>query len=490
MKRNIPCIIGVAQHTWHPANGDSPEPLEQWALMAKAAAKDAGNEGLISAIDELDVIYSISWAYDNAAQQLADKLGISSCKQKLSGLSGTSPQKFINEAAEQILRGETQLALVVGGEALATKKRAKKAERDLGWTKTETKQRLPFDDMPHPSEIAHKFFQAYLTFSILDSARRKHHGLTLTENQQQEAEMMAQLSQIAAKNPDAWFPRGYSADDLLSTDKGNRPVVSPYTKLMMAFMDVDMAAAVIIASEEKADELGVPQDKRIYLHGWSYAREPIYMAERPELWHSPAIEFATKQATAMAGVKAADIKHLDVYSCFPASLNFTRDALGITDAAKPLTVTGGLPYFGGPGNNYTTHSIASLVKTLRNEPNEFGAITGVGMHLTNHVVGVYSAQRPADTLQAPDYSLAQQHMETFGKKTIDANADGEATIAAYSVLYNPEGDMAYAICDLENGHRCYAVCRDPALVAAMNTEEWIGRKVQLSAKEAVNYIVA
>lgn len=485
--KHLPCIIGVAQKTWRASEGDAPEPIEQWVQIAHSAAKDAGNENLLASVDELDVIFSLSWNYDDATAQLADKLGIRNCNKKLSGLSGTSPQKFINEAAEQIIAGKTQLALVVGGEALATKKKAKKEDRKLPWAKPQTKPQMPFDDPFHPSEIAHQIFQAYLTFAMLDNARRHHKGLTHTQNREQEAAMMASLSAVAAKNPDAWFPKAYSTAELLDISAANRPVAWPFTKLQMAFMDVDMAAAVIIASDAKADELGVPKEQRIYLHGWSYAREPIYIAERPEPWHSPALEIAAKQTLGMANITQDKIKHLDLYSCFASSLNFTRDALGISDRdPRPLTITGGLPYFGGPGNNYTTHSVVQMVKRLREHRGDYGLVTGVGMHLTNHVMALYSSNPPRQLPTPPDVEQAKSYVKGFGKKTIVNEASGAATIIAYSILYAPDKNTAYAICELADGSRCYAICHEQATVSAMEKEEWVGRSVTLRHENKIN----
>ena len=51
----------------------------------------------------------------------------------------------------------------------------------------------------------------------------------------------------------------------------------------------------------------------------------------------------------------------------------------------------GLPYHGGPGNNYSTHAIACMVERLRARPGASGVVTGVGWYLTKHSVGVYSS---------------------------------------------------------------------------------------------------
>ena len=38
------------------------------------------------------------------------------------------------------------------------------------------------------------------------------------------------------------------------------------------------------------------------------------------------------------------------------------------DDARGVTQTGGLPYHGGPGSNYMTHSMAAMAETLRPTP--------------------------------------------------------------------------------------------------------------------------
>ena len=487
--KNMPCIIGVAQKTWRLEQGDAPQPLQQWDEVARQAASDCGNAEVLSKIDDINVIYSLSWNYDDAPTQLATQLGITGpFKKRLSGLSGTSPQKFLHDAAEHIMQGKSSVALVVGGEALATKKKAKKEDRKLPWPKPQSKPVMPFDDPFHPSEVAHQIFQAYLTFAMLDSARRHQKHLSLQQNREQQCEMMAKLSQVAAHHPDAWFPKAHTAASLLHTEGSNRLVAYPYSKLQMAFMDVDMAAALLVTSHEKADELGIAPEKRVYLHGWSYAREPVHLAERPELWHSPAMEIASEQALQMAAISSQSLTHLDLYSCFPASLNFARDALGINDQdPRSLTVTGGLPYFGGPGNNYTAHALVSMTETLRRHPGDFGLVNGVGMHLTNHSFGIYSTSIPQRALLAPDYQKAQHYVESYGKKPIESEAGGEGTVVAYSIIYGADKNTAYAICELTNGNRCYAICDDQQLVARMQQEEWVGKVVTLRCENKINH---
>jgi len=481
--KNLPCIIGVAQQTWRAAQGDAPHPLLQCAAVTQQAAEDCGNKKILEHIDEVDAVLSISWHYDHLAKQLADHLQLKNGERKLSGLSGTHPQRFINEAAEKILKGERRAVLITGGEAFATKKRAKKENRTLDWPKAQSKPEHPFEDPFIPTEIAHEVFQAYTTFALLDSARRAKRGLSLSQNRQQEAQMLSRLSEVAAKNPRAWFPKAYTPAQLFEINDSNRMVSSPYTKNTMAFMDVDMAASIIITSNELADELGVPQEKRIYLRGWGYDKEPPYIAQRHELWHSPAMARASQHALKMANLSIQDMQHMDIYSCFASSLNFSRDVLEIQDNDKrSLTITGGLPYFGGPGNNYTTHSVATMVETLRQHRGENGLISGVGMHMTHHVFAIYSS--------TPALPVIDVKVDTSvpALKKLQDQVNGTATILGYTVNYAPHANTALAVCELPNGDRCYARCTDAAILKSMDEEEWVGKQVNLVSENNINRI--
>ena len=202
--------------------------------------------------------------------------------------------------------------------------------------------------------------------ALLDTARRIHAGTDIDPYRAELGALLAPLGAVAAADPEyAWFPVAHSPSAIIDPSPSNRLVATPYTKLMTAVMDVDMAAAVLLATEARADSLGVAPDRRIYLRGTGTADEPPAMAARPDLWRSPAMAGAARGA--LGGTAVDDVGHLDLYSCFAASLGFARDALGISDD-RPLTVTGGLPYHGGPGSNYATHALAAMAETLRDDP--------------------------------------------------------------------------------------------------------------------------
>jgi acetyl-CoA C-acetyltransferase len=269
-------------------------------------------------------------------------------------------------------------------------------------------------------------------------------------------------------------------------------VAYPYTKLMTSIMDVDMAAAVLLASAERADALGVPEEKRVYLRGWGYAEEPANVAAHPELWRSPALASAAKAALWTAQVEVDDVAHRDLYSCFASSVCFALDGLGIPEddaRAAAVTQTGGLPYHGGPGSNYMTHSIAAMAETLRADPGSNGVVSGVGMHMQKHAYGVWSTT-PGIPLR---YASGGTVPIPVGPGVpIVASPEGTAMVATYSVLHGRDGEpeRALLICDLPEGGRCYAQLEGgaAALVEA-ETDELVGRRVTLTPKEQLNLAV-
>jgi acetyl-CoA C-acetyltransferase len=485
-----PCVIGVAQRTYRADKETTPEPLEMWAEICRAAAGDSGGNDVLAASDSLSVVYNLSWQYDDPPRRLAERLGLRDGHRFYSGLSGTTPQQLVQRAGEAILAGERDLAVIACGEALDTKKRLKKEDAKPDWSfRPAERTGMPFDDPFHPAEIAHQVFQAYLTFALFDVARRAHRELSPQQHRQQLGELLAPMSRVAAANPNAWFRREHTPEEITGVTPDNRMVSYPYTKNMVAMMDVDMAAALIVASHEKADALGVPGDRRVYLRGWCYAKDPVYVSEREEMWRSVAMEEAGREAMACAGIGIDDIAYLDLYSCFGSSVEFAQDALGLSsDDSRDLTVTGGLPYHGGPGNGYLTHSIATLVERLRCDPAAYGMVSGVGMHMTNHVYGVYSAT-PGD-VAPPNAAAVQARVDATPRRSIRDTATGPAQVAAYSVLHSRRGpESGLAVCDLPDGSRTYARVEGEERLREMESAEWVGRSVVLrDGGDSVNLV--
>lgn len=459
-----------------------------WDEVVRAAAADASvpADRVLHALDSLDLVYCQTWQYDDAPARLAAQLGIAPRRLNYSGIGGTQPQQLVNAAAEAILQGHTEVAVVASAEALDTQRRYRaRGERYPYRFKPQDKRPFPYEAPFHPAEVAHEVFQAWLTFAIFDNARRASLGVGLEQYRRQAGEMFSRFTEIAAANPLAWHRTVRDVDDLVTARPDNRMVGYPYTKYLISVMDVDMAAAVVITSHEAADRLGVPADQRIYLRGWCYCTDPVYVAEHADLASSPAMRAASAEAFRVAGAGIDDVAHLDLYSCFPSSVNFARDALGIAaNDARPLTVTGGLPYHGGAGSGYMTHSIAQMVRRLRTDPGALGLVTGVGMHMTKHVFGLYSA-RPGPVAMPEGAAAQSEAMRDASVAVVQDAAGAEATVAAYSVVHGRDGSPEWGllVCDVPGG-RAYARLAEPDALAEAETTELVGRSVRLSAETA------
>jgi acetyl-CoA C-acetyltransferase len=485
-----PCLIGWSQHTWPKSvDVDAPEPLDMWEFVTRQAAAATGSRSdVLGAIDRALVVYTQSWPYDDPVARLSERLGMSPRHRLYSGIGGTTPQVLLQETAAAMLRGESELAIITSAEALDTVKKIRSRGERPAWSfRDPEKKPFPFEAPFLPAEVAHDIFQAWLTFAMFDNARRAHLGVGLAEHRVDLAEMWHQFSKVAAANPDAWFPIERSTEEILRITPGNRMIGYPYTKFMVSVMDVDMAACLILASHEKADRLGVPTDQRVYLRGWGFATDPHAVAGHRDMWRSPAMTAASAEAFAGPGLDIDDLAHLDLYSCFASSIDFARDALGIaaTDP-RPLTVTGGLPYFGGAGSGYMTHSIASMADALRDDPGSYGMVSGVGMHMTKHVFGVYSTT-PGE-LVAPDLARVQAGLDAAGHPTIADVHEGPATVAAYSITHDHEGPSSgVVVLDLPDADsRAYAKVTDPELLLDAEERELVGRQVTVSSDGRVN----
>jgi acetyl-CoA C-acetyltransferase len=223
----------------------------------------------------------------------------------------------------------------------------------------------------------------------------------------------------------------------------------------------------------------------VYLRGWAYGNDPWYVAEREELWRSAAMAEVSAAALGMAGVGIDDVAHLDLYSCFASSVLFARDALGFKDGVydRPVTVTGGLPFSGGAGSDYMTHSIAAMADRLRKDPGSVGLVSGVGMHMTKHVYGVYSTSPPDAALEPVDGAALQTRLDAAPTRPITDTYAGQAVVATYTVAHGRGGNAEWGlmICDLPDGTRAYAKVLDADLLARAEEEELVGATVSLVA---------
>ena len=484
-----PCIVGVAQETVR-SPGPAPEPLDSWERVARAAALDAGDPDVLARLPSLQVVYCQSWPYDDPVGRLADRLGATPAHRVYSGIGGTTPQVLLNRCAESILRGELDLSLVVGAEALATVRAVKKTGERVAWSHRDPERKpFPFEAVPVAAEVAHEVFQAWLTFPLFDTARRAARAASLPGYASEIGRLLAPMTDVAAANPHAWRPVRRTAEELSTPTPANRLVGWPYTKHEVSVLDVDMAAAVLMCSWERADALGVPDDRRIVLRGWAYGEESWTIAEREQMACSPAMAEVSTAALSAAGLGLDDITAFDLYSCFPSSVNLALDALGRSaDDGRGITVTGGLPFAGGPASDYVLHAVASMVERLRRDPVGAGLVSGVGMHMTKHVYAVYAGEPGVSPPKVPAGAALQERLDALPRRRVADSGTGPAVVAAYSVAHGRDGaaESGLLVVDLPDRTRAYARVTDPGLLADAEARELVGAAVTLRTDGRVN----
>jgi acetyl-CoA C-acetyltransferase len=497
-----PVLIGAGQITQRerdPATALSP--LDLTAAAARAAADDAGGGArLIESLDTVVAIRSFSdtsWRFTspfggskNPPKSVADRIGAGAAKRLVyTWPGGNMPQWCVNRLCEMITRGEVGAALIAGGESLATQKAAQRAKLDLDW------QEDPGGTFEHwgvetrgwnDIEDRHRMAGAIFAYPLFENAIRGHRGKTIPEHLVDMGRLFARLAAVAAANPLADRRKGFSADEISTVSAANPYIGFPYTKLMNSNAFIDQAAALILTSAGKAREFGITQDKWVYLHGCADAYDHWYISDRINHFTSPAMRTVAVETLEMADCSLEDIGAFDLYSCFPSAVEIGSKELGLAeDDPRGLTVTGGLPYFGGPGNNYVTHSIAEMMARVRAKPGMKGMVTANGNYVTKQSGGIYSTEPPARALAPKDPVTYQAVINATKGPTVVEQASGPATVETYTVMHDRSGP-AYAILfgrDAEDRRFIANTPDDQALLADMTERDYLGQTGRVACND-------
>jgi acetyl-CoA C-acetyltransferase len=403
------------------------------------------------------------------------------------------PQYMVNRFAEEIARGETELALICGAELLRSTQNARKAGMTIDWNEEPGGEpervgdkRLGYSD----EEARHELRAAIHFYPLLENAIRAGLKRDVPSHMQAMGRLFERLARVAHDNPLATRREGYSAERLATITDDNRWICFPYPRLMNANAIIDQAAAVVITSVGKARECGIPPERWVFLHGCADGTDTWVVSERDRLDASPAIKGCNRLALDMAGKTLADVSAFDLYSCFPSAVEVAMKEIGLTeDDPRPISVTGGLPFFGGPGNNYVTHSIAEMMNVVRAKPGSFGMVTANGMYLTKHSAGLYSTTPTDGPWRREDPKKLQAELDAGARRPVNPAPSGNGTIETYCVAYGKEApEKGYILGRLDgSGDRFVALApNDPALLADMLTREQLGRKISVTQQDGRN----
>jgi acetyl-CoA C-acetyltransferase len=490
-------VVGVGQRTFRFETWDDfVGPVDAMRSVVEAAAEDAGAPRLAREADSVHVVNILSWPLRDPPRALAEALGARAEIREYTCVGGNTPQWLVNRAADNLAAGRSRISVLAGCELMASIRRAAKEGRDLGAFNQSVEVPLVGKHQKGTLdvELAHDADLPVRIYPLLENALRAKEGLSPGEQRRWLGRYGERCSRVAASNPHAWRRTAWSAEEIATPSDRNRMLGYPYTRHLNSEMYVDQAAAAILTTEETARALGVPESKWVYLHGGQDAHDLWFVSERPDLAASPAIEACVGDALGQASIELDRVSFFDLYSCFPVMPRLTLAAMGLSrDEERPITLTGGLPFFGGAGNNYTMHAIAEAVERCRRSPEEFGLVTANGYYATKHSVGVYGASPPARAWGRTPPEAFQERLALPESLEVDLTPSGRFTVDAYTVWHDRSGAPEYSVlCGrTESGKRAWGRTPegDLGLLEEMMREEWVGRSGRFAGRKGQVNIV-
>ena len=499
-----PVVVGVGQFTER-IDDSGYRGMPSVELAAAAAAAALADTGVPAAVAEaIDTVvglrqFEISGTgmaplgcSTNYPRSVARRVGASPSRTVLEPIGGQGPQHALTEFGAAIAAGSADVVMVLGSENGSTlrsfaKRPDKPDHSELVEGQLEDRG-YGYEGLFSNYTVAHGLIGAPAQYGLLENARRGRVGLGPADYRRAMAELFAPFSAVAAANPYAASPVERTVAEILTVDSDNRMICDPYPRLLVARDQVNQGAAVIITSVETARRLGVPEENWVYLRGHAdLVDQPLL--DRADLSSSSASVLAVEEGLRTAGVGLGDVDTFDLYSCFPVPVFNICDGIGLaTNDPRGLTVTGGLPYFGGPGNSYSLHAIAETVTRMRFAPGGYGLVGANGGIMSKYSVGVYSTE-PGDWAADRSTQLCAE-VAARPVTPVSEHADGPATIETYTVRYDWPVRTGIIVGRLDSdGSRFLALTDDVDLVGLLSEGEPLGARITVSNNGETNQAV-
>ena len=481
-----PVLVGYGQVNHHDEATGQANTLEPVDLMA-AAAREAADPRVLEAVDAIRVVNILSARYRDAGRLLGQRIGADHPTTRYSGIGGNVPQSLVNRACVDIQQGHADVVLVAGAEMWRTRTQLRAAGKRL--TYTEQDDSVPIAEgsdenvpMAGPAEDRIGLDRPAYIYPMFEQALRINAGESVDEHRRRIGELWARFNAVAVHNPHAWIRKPVAAEDIWQQSPTNRMISWPYTKLMNSNNMVDQSAALILTSVEAATRLRIPTERWVYPYAGTDAHDTYAISERAELHRSPAIRIAGARALELAGLGIDDVDYVDLYSCFPSAVQVAAAELGLSvdDPARPLTVTGGLTFAGGPWSNYVGHSIATMAELLAANPGRRGLITANGGYLTKHSFGVYGTEPPSSEFRWEDTQSAVDQEPT---RAAAVEWEGVGTVEAWTTPFDRNGrpERAFLAVRTPDERRTLALITDSSEAEATVRDDIGGAKVAIRA---------
>jgi acetyl-CoA C-acetyltransferase len=484
-----PVLVGAGQITARPGEAPEPSALGLMTHAAQRAIADAGagaGDALLRRLHSIAAVESVTLPLPDPAALVAGALRSEPRETVLAVTGGNSPIALLADLAQRIQAGQLDVALIVGAEAFTPLMAAMREGRALDQpaqpdgaepTRTVGVAR----DATNDAEAGAGLIAPVAVYPFLESAVRGAAGRDRESHQRWLGELWARVGEPARENPYAWTREVPPAETISTPAAGNRAVTIPYTKLLNANIQVDQGAALLLCSAQAARDAGVPAERWVYVAATAGASDHWFFSERDVLHRSPAIAACGRSVLSHAGIGIDDVAHLDLYSCFPSAVQIAGTELGIdlaSDTRGP-SATGGLTFAGGPGSNYVTHSLATLVERIRRQPEQHALATALGWYVTKHAVALLAGRPPARSFA---HHEAQSEVDALPRRTVAQDAGGaKVPVEAYTAMYARDGSLSVAMASglLPDGRRALAKADDPGTLAHVARHDILGHTISL-----------
>jgi acetyl-CoA C-acetyltransferase len=474
-----PVLVGIGTATRHEQDFEKAlEPMDLMLEAVAAAGRDSGSAATLAGVQYIAVPRG-RWKYSNPAGAIARAVGAGQATTVLASV-GVLQQTLIGEACARIARGESHTTLITGADAGYRLLRAQIAGQQASERVQDDEPDIvmaPKDELRHAVEKRVGLQMPVGLYAIMESALRAKHGWSVAAHRDRLAELGERFSRVAAANPHAWHRTAVDAAAIRDASDRNPMQAFPYTRSHCSTWNVDQAAALLFCSAARAEQLGIPRSRWVYPLASTESNHMVPVSARADLAACHGARITGQAALDAGGLRAEDIDLVDLYSCFPLAVETYADALGLP-LTRELTVTGGMPFAGGPYNNYMFQSACRAAELLREGKGRTALVSCVSGVLTKQAFGLWSLDPgPRGFVHA---DLTDEVAREVGVREIVDEYTGEATIAGYTVLHGRgQQPRGIALADTPQGQRAMTTTEDPALIARMQETEFVGRRVRI-----------
>ncbi|KYK57001.1 thiolase [Drechmeria coniospora] len=491
-KPAVPIIVGVGD--FRNKSLQVQDAMEPAQLMVKAVESaiadtglgDASRKELLSHVDSLRIVPTWTWAYRDLASLVAGRLGIEPSHTESGYHGGNQPALQCDKAAKAIAARESSVAILAGGEALASLAACQKAGQNPppGWPEQDPDgKNLGSIDMSILRESVgtrHSMGLPIHVYPLYENSRRAHRRQTADRNSHESATMYAAFDRIASKNEHSWN-----------------------------YGEPTRSAEVI---------------------GTISKRNRMIFWERRHYHQSSAISQSIDAALNVSGLTKEDIDCYDFYSQVPSFSSAVLDGIGLTARRQLLPhraqagVRSSRPLDDGGGETdhaarwldiprrlrmwwlTTRQAINAMTRELRAGRGKNGLILANGGMLTHQHALCLSAKAPSDERGYPTSNplppIAGRSTRPFvetaeGRGTIEVGLTwpgtvlmGELTndaLQTYTVEYDRQGSpaMGLIVGVLQTGERFLANHGDEQTLAqlASSSVEHVGQAIRVRPSE-------